>query len=72
MRVIYNQDGTIDFSATREIALGNPTEDDCEEVDPDYILDPNFPETVRSTPAATPYQEFWSDPCWREPAGILG
>lgn len=72
MKVVYNSDGTVDLLATREIALGNPSEEDCEEVDPDYILDPNFPDTVPSQQAATPYEEFWNDPCWTEPAGILG
>jgi hypothetical protein len=28
MKVIYNADGTVDFTATREIALGNPSEFD--------------------------------------------
>lgn len=37
MRVIYNLNGTIDFLATRECVLGNPSE---EEIEYDYqVLD---------------------------------
>lgn len=73
MKVIHNPDGTVDFLATREIALGNPSEEDfCEEVDEDYILDPSLPDTLPCQQAAEAYQEFWSDPCWTEAPGHLG
>ena len=72
MKVIYNANGTVDLLATREIALGNPSEEDCEEVDEDYILDPSLPDTVPSMPIASPYEEFWSDSCWTEAPGHLG
>lgn len=39
MRIIYNLNGTIDFLATRECVLGNPSE---EEIEYDYqVLDKN-------------------------------
>lgn len=72
MRVIYNLNGTVDLLATRECALGNPGEEDCEEVDEDYILDPTLPDTIPKMPVASSYDEFWSDPCWAEAPGILG
>ena len=71
MRVIYNLNGTVDLLATRELALGNPSEEDCEEVDEDYILDPSFPDTLPSQQAADPL-EFWADSCWTESPGHLG
>lgn len=68
MVVIYNQNGTIDLMATREIREGNLTEEDMED-----MLEEE-PETVRSMPnyPQTAYEEFWADPCWAETPGHLG
>lgn len=72
MRTIYNQNGTVDLCATRELRMGNPTEDELEE---DGELEDFLPakeEEDSETDMGTNPEEFWSDPCWMELPGIMG
>lgn len=71
MRIVHNPNGTIDFSATREVWLGNPSEDSLEE---DGLLEDFAPakEEEDSESVYVDANEFWSDPCWAQPPGIMG
>lgn len=68
MIIIYNQNGTVDLSATRECLLGNPCEED---LDQDGELE-DFSPAKEEEDSETDYQEFWNDPCWTEPPGPIG
>ncbi len=62
MKIIYNLNGTVDFLATREIALGNPSQEDILneyiERGEEALID------VFSSLDTEKAMEFWSDPCW--------
>jgi len=71
-QTIYNLNGTVDLCATRELRMGNPSEDELEEDGELEDFSPAKEEEDSETDMGVDPNEFWSDPCWVELPGIMG
>jgi hypothetical protein len=69
MVIIYNKNGTVDLSATRE-CLTEPDEDTDEDTEGETPLVGRI-QSILLDPQSE-YEEFWQDPCWTQPPGPIG